>query len=915
MKRAFALFLTLLLTVGSIACITTAPTASETAPTAAPTASPTAEPTVPPTTAPVPTETAPPPTEPVEVKEVEVETIRLRPGTVAEVTTPEEFAAAYKEIYEENSEINMIRLMDSMIVYKVTLREKGGNDPWMSGYDGTIVVRMPEGTCLDLNGCELRLRANQGYDDNGTGIPSNDLSIGTVVDSFGGGFLTFYTINEGQYINRAIELAERYPELVKVISISGPVVKVSDYSFTIPENVTLRFSGKDSSLPCKSITFLPGATIDVWQEDSAPVLNKCKEVIFQCRTKADHTRMGITRATSVVDVDTPAPDPIPEKYYVFEVEGESGSSGRVVEAPPVIDNPDVETAEAAVIRNFYMIVDKANGIQASTGFEFQIPKAPEALTKEQKQQVLIQTALAYYYHNPYVQYDGKTITESGIQRHMDSGTPEDAALDSEVYSVCSNYCYKVYWESFHYKILGYDYARTRTWAALPKDEQQIVVYQYRGIGGETDIEKALRESRAILEPGDIIVGANSDSGHAMLYIGDCFGDGIEYILHCYGTSHDSETGVESVEGHGSIYLQPVDECVYAPRKEGQNNAVPNYYLGVSDHNSLGFAVLRPLLDPALSDEPTPSAYSRLRYPGLDIKRDLDRYKYKSALTGEEVSVYLTITNHWDTGYRELPILECVPEGTTLVEGSVTDGALIQGNRIHWSVKIPAGQSITLTYKVRMDAHLGETVTFEYGFVDSIPTRETTLVIGGKGFNENQQAAIVQTARSLIGTYDPFADLQSVNDFYAKALGLNLGLPSTTQELLDLIAKGSDSTGLVKRTDPDPTFDRMIIPLHFAGRQVPLDGDNWSRTRDYWAAFYEPGDIFIGLFGANKYSVKGYANLDLFIYLGNAKVLHFKEKGYEVLSFGTTIARAIKYNVLIALRPTLAYEDFSAERAY
>ena len=899
MKRVFALFLTLLLTVGSIACNTTAPTASETAPTAAPTASPTAEPTVPPTTAPVPTETAPPPTEPVKIQEVEVETIRLRPGTAAEVTTAEEFAAAYKEIYEENSEINMIRLMESMIVYGVTLRESGGNDPWMSGFEGTLVVRMPEGTCLDLNGCELRLRANQGYDDNGTGIPSNDLSIGTVVDSFGGGFLNFYTINEGQYINRAIELAERYPELVKVISVSKTVTGVSDYSFTIPENILLRFSGKESSLPCKSITFRPGATIDIWYEATAPVLKRCKEIIFQCRTEADHTRQGITWATSVVDVDTPAPEPIPEKYYKFEVEGASGSSGKVVEEPPVIDNPNVEVDKAAVIRN-------PEGIQTDN---------PEALTKEQKQQILVQTAMAYYYHNPYVQYDGQTVTESGIQRPADWGTPEDAALDSQVYSVCSNYCYKVFWESFNYKILGYDYARTRTWAALPQNEQGCVVYQYRGAGGETDIEKALRESRAILEPGDIIVGANANSGHAMLYVGDCFGDGVEYILHCWGTSHNSETGEESVEGHGSIYLQPVDECVYAPRKEGQTSAVPNYYLGVSDHNSLGFAILRLLLDPTLPEQATASGYSRLQYPGLDIKRELDRLKYKSALTGEEVSVYLTITNHWDTDYRELPVLEYVPEGTSLVEGSVTNGAVIEGDTIRWAVKIPAGESITLTYKVRMDAHLGETVTFKHGLVANIPTRETQLVIGGKGFSENQQAAIANYARSLVGTSDPFTDLQGINDFYGKALGLNLGLPATTQELLDLIAKGGNFTGLVKKADPDPTIERMIIPLHFTGRQVTLDGSNWSRTRDYWAAFYEPGDIFICLAGSNKYSVKGTADLDLFIYLGNAKVLHFTEGVCEVLSFGASIGHAIKYNVLIALRPTLAYEDFSAERAY
>ncbi|MBQ7566703.1 MAG: DUF11 domain-containing protein, partial [Oscillospiraceae bacterium] len=607
--------------------------------------------------------------------EGETEEIKLRPGHAVTVEDAGEFLLAYKALYEPNSTVNMIRLAATFTVFDATLRTPGGYDPWMSGYEGTLCVRMPEGTCLDLNGCQLSVRANQGYDDNGTGTPSNNVTIGKVIDTFGGGSLRLQVINEdSKYIQRALDLAAMYPGIVKYVTISKPMPDATGYELTIPYNVTLLFSGKQSSLPAKKITFKSGATAEVWEPTTAEVMKNAGEVVFECATEADKTRAGIELATKKVDVTDAAPVYAPKTYKVIAEELNDASAAAV--QPPMIENASSPATEAAVIKN-----------PSATPYTF-----PETYTRQQLQTILAQTALAYYYQNPYVQYDGRSIAATYTERDHDNGTPEDAALDSPVYSVCSDFCYKNYVNAMGFEVYE-GLVRTRSWCCMPTGTAGIA-YQYIGpdtpatvTAGEKDLAKALEESRKLLQPGDIIVGADKDTGHAMLFVGDVLGDGKQYVLHCWGSSWVVETGEDKREGTGSIKLQTVDQLCYSP------DGSPNWYLGKDKCSSLGFAIMRPLDDPKCPQTPSPSGASRLLFPGLEIDRATDRTKFTASQPGEEIPVTVTITNHSKQEYKELPVEEYVPENTTLVEGSATNGARIDGKTIRWSVKIPAGKSI------------------------------------------------------------------------------------------------------------------------------------------------------------------------------------------------------------------------------
>ncbi|MBQ7565625.1 MAG: S-layer homology domain-containing protein [Oscillospiraceae bacterium] len=568
---------------------------------------------------------------------------------------------------------------------------------------------------------------------------------------------------------------------------------------------------------------------------------------------------------------------------------------------PTIADASAATAEAAVILS--------PSAQPYT--------LPTSYTREQKQQILQETAKQYYYHNPYVQYDGREVWEGGPNRQYDTGFPEDAAFDSTVYSVCSDYCYKVYYNAFEHRILGRDYARTRSWAVEPTGSTNIIAYQYIGPSapkevteGEKDLQKALRESRKVLQPGDIIVAANSDAGHAMLFVGDILGDGKEYVLHCWGSSYTIDSGSDPRETDGSIKLQTVDQLCYGP------DGSPNYYLGRESLVRLGFAILRPLDDPTFPSVPTAWGASRLLFPGLTITRELDRTKYDGALPGEEVPVTVTVTNNGKQEYKELPVEEYVPENATLVEGSATVGAKVEGKTLRWSVKVPAGKSISLSYKVRMPDTVGTLVTFPHGKVAEIPSRETQLIVGGKKLTDAQKTALAEYAKNKVKKGD-FKDLDFFNEVYGKALGVDIGLPATTAELLKKLTTAKPVNGIkfcFRRDDvaaENQALDHMIVLLNFAGRRVMNDGSMWSRVREYQEAYYQPGDIFVCLKN-NSVSNPAAKDIELMLYLGDGAVLYYDGEGVpKTTTFAATISRSLRYSVAMTLRPTQAYADLNA----
>ena len=341
--------------------------------------------------------------------------VKLRPGVTMDAPDPGTFVTAYKELCKPGSNINRIRITGNYNLYTNGIRTLEGDDPWMSGYEGQLCIRMPEGTCLDLNGCAVAIRANQGLDDNGTGKPSGLKTLGTVIDTFGGGYINLYTVNEAQYLQHALDLAGMYPNQVRSVCVSQAMPGAENYEYTVPAGCVLRFSGKPSHLPAKKVTMQPGCKVEKAVEN-APGFEGCKAVVWQYVNEEDMNRMGSQYATEKVKVEGTVPVKETFKYKLVTEGGESAVSYVYRPAAKATDVKTINktsdaTTEAAVILN-------PDGVELWQ---------PRKLTREEQMAMLQEIACDYYYQSneeAVIQYDGRSVSKvASLSRHADDGRP------------------------------------------------------------------------------------------------------------------------------------------------------------------------------------------------------------------------------------------------------------------------------------------------------------------------------------------------------------------------------------------------------------------------------------------------------------------------------------------------------------
>lgn len=94
---------------------------------------------------------------------------------------------------------------------------------------------------------------------------------------------------------------------------------------------------------------------------------------------------------------------------------------------------------------------------------------------------------------------------------------------------------------------------------------------------------------------------------------------------------------------------------------------------------------------------------------------------KSVSVGEVIEYTITYTN----GYNEtmdVEIVDTIPNGTALVEGSADDG-VVNGNQITWNISVPAGETKTVSFKVTVNAG-GADITNQATVKDEYNTYKT-----------------------------------------------------------------------------------------------------------------------------------------------------------------------------------------------
>lgn len=539
---------------------------------------------------------------------------------------------------------------------------------------------------------------------------------------------------------------------------------------------------------------------------------------------------------------------------------------------------------------------------------------------EEMRRALLETAFAYYRKGDRVQYDFKPLTVQdrtsvGISRLTSGDTPEMAAKDYIIYTNCADWCYDIYMDAFGYAPGGDARHALVRYTNLYKEKgDPDVVLKLEGTD-DAAREKFMEEAKKVLQPGDIVNTAGEDgivNGHAMLYLGDWDGDGTPDVLHSSGnpSGHMGDSGTPTVKFvTWDLFLGDT-------------------LVGLGNGQVCEATILRPLnvIDYSAM---TPSAKTRLQYPGLDIDRSADVFAYNSLQAGQEITVTVTLKNTGKTGYPELTVTEPAPIGAQITAGSISSGGTEADGGIQWKVNLAAGQTATLSYRAKVTAKLGERVTFAPGTVGQIPTRELTWCVGGALLPAEPLQNVIKTSQiSGLEANTNTMELEFANTFYRSLFGVELGLPKTMNELLEgmfdkVKVNGSDKAGgkMLQPKARDAMSDEIrivydrIIPDHLTGQMVFLGVREetmrpQNRVTTFFPEAYHPGDVFIMLNGFASLSCRNPENVSVAIYMGNGYVCIPKADGtgIQLDKFKYTVEKTLETNVMLVLRPTAYFPD-------
>ena len=342
-----------------------------------------------------------------------------------------------------------------------------------------------------------------------------------------------------------------------------------------------------------------------------------------------------------------------------------------------------------------------------------------------RQKAVLETAYAYYLKGDCVQYGSMSLvmhSDMNFSRRTKEGRPEDATPDSTYFTVCSSFTYETYFNAIGYRHSGN--ADTSVTILLTTRPQEAVVFDYdRRLDPDgTKYEPEMMRMRALLQPGDIIVyskikgisrktGETLGGGHALIYVGDEFGDGRPLVMHSGGAKYDFATGVDQVEKRGTVRLDEMDSIFFRNGELAKQTKI---------------MVFRPLDLPVEQYPLTESAKARYLHPRLRIDRRVDVGAYGSVVSGGELEYSIWLKNYSKTAYT-VPVREQVPAGCVVIDtnGNCHNCSQIANANIEWDVALAPGEERTLLWRVKVVAPAGSRIVSTGGSVAGIPSN--TLV--------------------------------------------------------------------------------------------------------------------------------------------------------------------------------------------
>ena len=508
---------------------------------------------------------------------------------------------------------------------------------------------------------------------------------------------------------------------------------------------------------------------------------------------------------------------------------------------------------------------------------------------------VLETAYAMHRRGKYFQYDSVALTyaktrrgEPGCRRATDEVSPEDATANTPKYIVCSSFIYNAYFDAIGWRFCGQPDNCTCMHHYVPNDDS--VVYRWNDNEG-ISVPEAISHIKQLLRPGDIFT-SGKETEHTVLYLGDYYGDGKQYVMHAWGGKYNMKKRKENFEKKGTLRIQDIDELCFTDGNKQwyKENKIARWSMY---DNMRRAVILRPLRVYKEDTYPlTSNAVARLERPGLNIDRTANIPPYATIAVGDKITYTIVVENHSSTDYSGISITEKLPAYTTLVDAN---GAKYDGNTLSWVVDIPAGGQARVSWTIEPTAE--GTVISEGGQVAGIRSNRIETMVGKVLSAKQQEALLALTAEN---TRSGSTGLNFCKEIYEKHLGITLQLPETTEyirQLLDQVVVPNIEQMSVRFKGELPAYaDTIRIPHYWGGRQLLISA--YERILEFKQEYLLPGDILI--YAAN--TLEENADIRVYLYLGDGKYLcssdsGITECGEEILWY------AFAEDFFVALRPS------------
>ncbi len=533
-----------------------------------------------------------------------------------------------------------------------------------------------------------------------------------------------------------------------------------------------------------------------------------------------------------------------------------------------------------------------------------VNEKPEELTE--KQAAVVATAYYYLLRGESLQYDDtfmnklsdsfSDFNESRWQTEF--RTPESYTSDDWGYLNCAAFTNDVYWSAFGVALPGDMYHTGNIYTNSETYGMRVYSFVRSLTRTYTDEEKAAMEEEFMsnLQPADLIViRRKNGGGHVMVYIGN------GRFIHATGDSMNT-TALEGVKENREPTLRFHRVKDYFFNRDDALNSSNVFNDPTSTRATTSIAIVRPFANASYAKKSiTDTTKKRMEIIGLIAEKTASVDLGISVNPGDEITYTFTLDNT-RTDDITVEITDKIPANTTYVSGCDNR----DGDNLSWTVTIPAGETVTITYTVKVsDTALDTVIESKDATIAGISFTCADIYVR-KTLNESEQESIINAFNSLKSEGTALRGLALVNEIYKRALGVG-NVFSDVQFLT--VTEGEN--GIYASSDlpiqsnytyenftrnEDGAYYKMLVPTLFGGRSIRSEGRNeWLRTRVVMVKNLMVGDIILGK--------RRDGNTYVFMYTGDNYLINLGTLNNDSVDAQTTLDRLLGFDYFAVVRPS------------